>query len=252
MNLTKEQIDIVQSSGDIKINAVAGSGKTTTLIEYARARPGEKILYLAFNRAVKLEAERKFAEKGASNVRVETAHSLAFSQVIKSGYTLKKDGYKTPEIVEILGLNNLDGRHTEHILANHIIAFVSYFCNSDRSRVQELNFEDVVNDPAAKQFAVNFKDEILYQTRVFLDKMNKGEVPVLHDFYLKKYQLSRPVLYYDTILFDEGQDASESMLDIFLSQKATKVIVGDSHQQIYGWRYAVNSLEKVDYPTYDL
>src|SRR6201991_4960821 len=125
MNLTKEQIAIVQSSGDIKINAVAGSGKTTTLIEYARARPGEKILYLAFNRAVKLEAERKFAEKGASNVRVETAHSLAFTQVIKGGYTLKKDGYKTPEVVEILALNNLDGRHSEHILANHITAFVS-------------------------------------------------------------------------------------------------------------------------------
>ena len=252
MNLTKEQIEIVQSSGDIKINAVAGSGKTTTLIEYARARRGEKILYLAFNRAVKLEAEKKFAERGASNVRVETAHSLAFSQVIKGGYQLKKDGYKAPEIVEILGLNNLDGRHTEHILANHISAFVSYFCNSDRSRVQELNYADVVNDPAAKQFAINFKDEILYQTRVFLDKMNKGEVSILHDFYLKKYQLSKPILPYDTILFDEGQDASESMLDIFLSQKATKVIVGDSHQQIYGWRYAVNSLEKVDYPCFDL
>jgi superfamily I DNA/RNA helicase len=28
--------------------------------------------------------------------------------------------------------------------------------------------------------------------------------------------------------------------------------VGDGHQQIYGWRYAVNSLEKVDYPAYSL
>lgn len=30
------------------------------------------------------------------------------------------------------------------------------------------------------------------------------------------------------------------------------MIVGDSHQQIYGWRYAVNSLEKVDYPLFEL
>jgi F-box protein 18 (helicase) len=82
--------------------------------------------------------------------------------------------------------------------------------------------------------------------------MNKGEIPILHDFYLKKFQLGKPALYFDTILFDEGQDASEAMLDIFLSQQATKVIVGDSHQQIYGWRYAVNSLEKVNYPAYDL
>ena len=37
MQLTQEQINIIQSIGDIKINAVAGSGKTTTLIEYAKA-----------------------------------------------------------------------------------------------------------------------------------------------------------------------------------------------------------------------
>jgi F-box DNA helicase 1 len=251
--LTKEQIAIVSSAGDIKINAVAGSGKTTTLIEYARARPREKILYLAFNKAVKLEAEKKFAEKGVSNVRIETAHSLAFSGVVRgTNYTIKSEGYKTPEIVEILQLNNFTGKHTEYILATHINAFISYFCNSDKSKVQELNYEDVVNDPAAKQFSLNFKEEISNQTRVFLGKMNNGEIPITHDFYLKKYQVSKPTLYFDTILFDEGQDASEAMLDIFLSQKATKVIVGDSHQQIYGWRYAVNSLEKVNYTAYNL
>jgi Flp pilus assembly CpaF family ATPase len=49
MKLTQEQIDIVQSTGNIKINAVAGSGKTTTIIEYAKARPANsRILYLAF------------------------------------------------------------------------------------------------------------------------------------------------------------------------------------------------------------
>ncbi|HVU57270.1 MAG TPA: 3'-5' exonuclease, partial [Puia sp.] len=54
------------------------------------------------------------------------------------------------------------------------------------------------------------------------------------------------------ILFDEGQDASAVMLDIFMKQKATKVIVGDIHQQIYAWRHAVNSLEKTDFKTFHL
>jgi adenylate kinase len=36
MELTKEQHDIINSTGNIKINAVAGSGKTTTVIEYAK------------------------------------------------------------------------------------------------------------------------------------------------------------------------------------------------------------------------
>jgi superfamily I DNA/RNA helicase len=82
--------------------------------------------------------------------------------------------------------------------------------------------------------------------------MDTGEIDVLHDFYLKKFQLSDPELHYDYILFDEGQDASSAMLDVFLKQNATKVIVGDTHQQIYGWRYAVNSLEKADFKSYKL
>jgi len=78
MEFTKEQDDIIHSTGNIKINAVAGSGKTTTVIEYARSRPPKsRILYLAFNKSVKLEATKKFTEKGITNVKVETAHSLA-------------------------------------------------------------------------------------------------------------------------------------------------------------------------------
>jgi F-box protein 18 (helicase) len=251
--LTGEQIAIVNSTGNIKINAVAGSGKTTTLIEYARARPTERILYLAFNKAVKLEAEKKFAEKGITNVKIETAHSLAYAGVVRrSNYTIKSEGYKTPEIVELLGLNSFTGRHTEYIIATHINAFVAYFCNSSKTKVQDLDYEDVVSDPVAKQFVHTFKQQIAQLTRIFLAKMNKGEIPITHDFYLKKFQLGKPSLPFDTILFDEGQDASEAMLNVFLSQKATKVIVGDQHQQIYGWRYAINSLEKVDYPTYHL
>ena len=58
LSLTPEQEAILQSTGDIRINAVAGSGKTTTIIEYARTRPaGSRIMYLAFNRSVKMEAE---------------------------------------------------------------------------------------------------------------------------------------------------------------------------------------------------
>ncbi|MEZ4690574.1 MAG: hypothetical protein R3A12_10480 [Ignavibacteria bacterium] len=70
------------------------------------------------------------------------------------------------------------------------------------------------------------------QTRLFLAKMNSGEIEITHDFYLKKFQLSEPVLNFDYILFDEGQDASAAMLDIFFKRDAVKVIVGDTHQRI--------------------
>lgn len=254
MHLTTEQLSIINSTGDIKINAVAGSGKTTTIIEYAKARPAtSKILYLAFNKSVKLEAQKKFVEQGLHNVKVETAHSLAYREIVfRYNYRVKANGYKTHEIVDILGLQNTGDKHAEYIAANHINKFVAYFCNSDKQKVQELNYRDVVFDQEAKAFVSSAYAYIEKQTRQFLAKMDKGEIEITHDFYLKKFQLSNPRLYFDYILFDEGQDASPAMLDVFFKQSATKVIVGDTHQQIYGWRFAVNSLEKANFKTYNL
>lgn len=254
MKLTPEQIAIINSSGDIKINAVAGSGKTTTVIEYAKARPANsRILYLAFNKSVKMEAIKKFSSAGLQNVTVETAHSLAYKHIVfNHNYQVKAQGYKTNEIVELLQLQGDTQKLTKYVIANHINKFIAYFCNSDKQKVQELNYLETVTDPLAQNFVSTFYQYILAQTRLLLGKMNNGEIEITHDFYLKKFQLENPVLPYDYILFDEGQDASPAMLDVFFKQNATKVIVGDTHQQIYSWRYAVNSLEKADYKTFQL
>ncbi|MEP6949805.1 MAG: UvrD-helicase domain-containing protein [Ginsengibacter sp.] len=254
MELTPEQHAIINSTGNIKINAVAGSGKTTTVIEYAKARPNDsKILYLAFNRSVKLEAVKKFADKGLHNVKVETAHSLAYKHVVfNHNYKIRPQGYKTNEIAELLNVQGNGEKHIEYVLANHINKFTAYFCNSDKQKVQDLNYLDTVYGSKAKKFVTSFYSYIERQSRLLLSKMDKGEIEITHDFYLKKFQLSNPKLNYDYILFDEGQDASQAMLDVFFKQNATKVIVGDTHQQIYGWRHAINSLEKVDFNTYNL
>lgn len=254
MQLTKEQYDIIHSTGNIKINAVAGSGKTTTIIEYAKARPKScRILYLAFNKSVKLEAIRKFADKGVKNVRVETAHSIAYRHVVfANNYRVKAAGYKTHEIAELLGLEGNGEKHAKYIVANHINKFITYFCNSEKARVQDLNYLELVSDSKARTFVSTFYKYIEKKTRLLLSMMNKGKIEITHDFYLKKFQLSNPKLQYDYILFDEGQDASAAMLSVFLKQKCTKVIVGDTHQQIYSWRFAVNSLEKADFNTFNL
>jgi len=254
MELTREQYAIINSRGNIKINAVAGSGKTTTVVEYARARPKtSKILYLAFNKSVKQEAKRRFSAIGLNNVKVETAHSLAYKHVVfKNQYRVRHQGYKTHEIVGLLGLTGNGEKHAEYIVANHINKFISYFCNSEKQKIRELNYLDVVTDEKAKTFVTTFYDYIEKKTRFLLSKMDKGEIEVTHDFYLKKFQLENPILNFDYILFDEGQDASAVMLAVFLKQKATKVIVGDIHQQIYGWRFAVNALENATFKTYKL
>lgn len=254
MEFTKEQYEIINSTGNIKINAVAGSGKTTTIIEYARTRPkNSKILYLAFNKSVKLEAVKKFADNGIQNVKVETAHSLAYKHIVfKHGYKVRPHGYKANEIAELLHLQVSGEKHAKYIVANHINKFIAYFCNSDKQKVQELDYLDVVSDSKAKAFVTTFYKYIESQARQLLSRMDKKEIDITHDFYLKKFQLSNPDLDFDYILFDEAQDASPAMLDIFLKQKAGKVIVGDTHQQIYSWRFAINSLEKANFNTFNL
>lgn len=254
IKLTDEQIDIINSTGNIKINAVAGSGKTTTIIEYARSRPANsKILYLAFNKAVKLEAVRKFADCSITNVRIETAHSLAYRHIVfRHGYKVRAQGYKISEIVDILSLKGNGEKHTEHIIANHIGKFLACFCNSAERSLIEVDYLGTVFDKKARTFVTNNYKYIEAQAKRFFRKMDDGEIEITHDFYLKKFQLSDPQLDFDYILFDEGQDASAAMLDIFFRQAATRVIVGDTHQQIYSWRYAVNSLEQADYKTYHL
>jgi superfamily I DNA/RNA helicase/predicted RNA-binding Zn-ribbon protein involved in translation (DUF1610 family) len=254
MQLTSEQIKILNSTGNIKINAIAGSGKTTTIVEYAKTRPANsKILYLAFNRTVRQEAERKFAAANLPNVYVATAHSLAYRYVIqKNNYKVRDKEYSTFEIVQLLGLKSSGEKHIEYIIASHIAKFISYFCNSNKTKVNELDYRKVISDSKAKFIVEQNYHYIEKQVRVMLAMMNSGKIDITHDFYLKKFQLSQPKLAYDYILFDEGQDASEAMLDVFLRQNAAKIIVGDTCQQIYSWRFAVNSLENTPFKNFNL
>jgi F-box protein, helicase, 18 len=254
MRFTDEQEAILSSTGDIKINAVAGSGKTTVLIEYAkRQKAGSRILYLAFNRSVRAEAQKRFAEQGLRNVDVHTAHSLAFRNIVAPlGYEIST-GYKIHDVINLLGITQF-GRdiHSGYIIAGHVLKFTGMFCNSAKSKVQELDYLSTVSDKNARAAVKRYYDLIEKGTRLFLAKMDRKEIASSHDFYLKKFQLSRPELGYDVILFDEGQDASPVMLDIFMFQKAKKVIVGDVYQQIYGWRHAINALKQVDFANYPL
>ncbi|EOJ4815390.1 UvrD-helicase domain-containing protein, partial [Escherichia coli] len=71
-----------------------------------------------------------------------------------------------------------------------------------------------------------------------------GTFPVTHDTYLKLFQLSGADLSHrwDTILFDEAQDANPVTTALVLGQKCRVVLVGDCYQQIYRFRGANNAL----------
>lgn len=264
MQYTAEQKVIISATGNIKINAVAGSGKTSTLLGYAAARPkSQKGLYLAFNKTVKTEARERFTKAGLARIRVETAHSLAYAHIVRgSSYQVRHQGYRPYDLAQLLDLENCPeaqaaggGHKTRtfaYILGSHVARVLAAFCNSAVPTVKDLNYPATVEEPRAKAFADTHAELIERKTRKLLKLLNEGRIGITHDFYLKKFQLECPLLDYDYILFDEAQDASGSMLDWFLRQRGTKIIVGDTHQQIYAWRGAVNSLEAVDFPTLPL
>lgn len=76
MDFTEEQkaiFDFVaHGSGHGIIDAVAGAGKTTTIMECARYIPEDATaLFCAFNNSIAGEIRRKFQKRGMSNIVVK-------------------------------------------------------------------------------------------------------------------------------------------------------------------------------------
>ena len=65
-------VDLFLAGGNLRIDACAGTGKTTTLRLLAESKPGRG-LYLAFNRAIALEAQQRFP----AHVKCATTYSVA-------------------------------------------------------------------------------------------------------------------------------------------------------------------------------
>ncbi|MGM0442702.1 MAG: UvrD-helicase domain-containing protein [Fibrobacterota bacterium] len=254
MQLTEEQKRIHPDAGNLRVIAVAGSGKTTALINYARhCDRAARILYLAFNRTVRREGQEKFSAAGLSNVTVQTAHSLAYAEIIyRGGYILghHSAGMLLQRFFD--GADHLD--ETDALaLAGHLNEYIRLFCSSTCRRVEEVDYLGQITDEQTRDFVKAHFPALTLAVRRVLSAMKLKYLPVTHDFYLKLYQLQEPRLAYDYILFDEGQDASPVMLDIIQRQEhAVRVIAGDPHQQIYAWRNAVNAMHRFSFPPYNL
>lgn len=81
MEFSKEQNDIFDYAQhgilNIMVHAVAGAGKTTTLVECAnRIKSDKKIMMLAHNRSTRDTLIEK--TEGKNNIKVYTLHSLAY------------------------------------------------------------------------------------------------------------------------------------------------------------------------------
>lgn len=78
VNYTDEQRAAIECDAQfVVVDAKAGTGKTTTAVGIAQARPNKRILYMAFNKTAQMDAQERFGRN--SNVECRTTHSLAWS-----------------------------------------------------------------------------------------------------------------------------------------------------------------------------
>lgn len=263
MILTKEQENIVNSSLEsFKINAVAGSGKTTTLLLYAQKNPHLKILYLAYNKSLQISILEKLNTFKIQNLHTSTIHSLAYNKTRAFDYSLTNE--LKPHILDrFLSYYELDNNQKTFYASNLYLAvlkdLVNFYCNSSL-----INIDEKLIDAFIKQsdFEAQYlelinkkKSKLLEHLKAVLGAMKRKEIEATHDFYLKMYYLSKNLskdINYDLILIDEAQDISDVMIAIVENFGKKRVYVGDSFQQIYSFRYATNALFKIDLPAYNL
>lgn len=248
MKPTHEQvacIDAFQRGDNLKINAFAGTGKTTTLKGLSVSDKGRQSgLYVAFNKAIAVEAASKFP----SAVTCKTAHSLAYHAVGKH-YRHRLTRFTHHHIISLLDLNSKHHMLSAGAMAFAVLDTVNRFCQSELPRITlecvPARSVDEFNNPD-NQLQAGLQIIKCAQNVWQAMKDKRQTFPITHDVYLKLWQLTKPSLQSDYILFDEAQDASPVMLDVIQSQKDSQIIcVGDPYQQIYSWRGAVNAMEQI-------
>ena len=77
-------IDAARQRHNILVEAIAGSGKTTTILEMARTLPDVSILQVTYNKSLKDEVRQK--AKGLDNLLIHTYHSFARACFDVDGY----------------------------------------------------------------------------------------------------------------------------------------------------------------------
>lgn len=242
-------IEAFATGDDLVIQAGAGTGKTSTLRMLAESAPRRRGLYVAFNRAIANDAKASFPR----NVQAATAHSLAF-RAVGHQYRDRLDGPRVParlaaQYLGIIGPMQLGSDVpilAPQQTARIAMGTVARFARSADPEPHAGHIPPVTKfDTPAQRHAL--AAEILPLARkAWADvTATRGRLKFTHDHYLKIWQLSRPILPCEFVLFDEAQDADPVVASIIGNQpNAQRIVVGDSAQAIYEWRGAINAMEK--------
>lgn len=278
MQLTREQ-DIaartVQNGENLKLNAFAGAGKTSTLVVMAQALAPKRGLYLAFNKGIANEARSKMP----SNVQCRTFHSMAYGampdwmmkrfkeremhindfckkfKLSTIRYEANVETYQKKSsrsaVITMEQTKKISGYKVKRLIDLSLNAFLASTDDHPSSHhAREAIEADLPELRKQNSFVYeNLVSEITpiiqYLWADYSSPEGQLAIGGNHNVYLKYWSVSNPTIDFDFVLFDEAQDADGLMLQILSKQSCQVIYVGDKHQQIYAWRGAVNALDKI-------
>lgn len=279
MDFTEEQKKVFNfvkyDSNHGIIDAVAGSGKTTTIIESASyINSNNKILFCAFNRSIRKEIQNKFVEKKLDHIVVKTMHALGFD-ILKSNSKIKYnfDNGKYKKIVEefikknpqnlinsILKANKIESIPTNKNETEQLKKFLYYLkkvlhdintkyrltltkgsLDDFRSLVVHFNIFGEIK-MSSKSFEKEL--EFYFEANEYILREGNQLSTTQHiiDYsdmlYLPYKWKLYPITKFDLLFVDECQDLSNSQIAVALKyvKKEGRILsVGDPYQSIYGF-----------------
>lgn len=252
-------IELFNEGANLLGNAYAGTGKTSTSVMMAESTNRSGV-YVAFNKSIAVDAASKFP----ANVSCSTAHSLAYRSIIRQGFSNDKMGAKVnggvlAQLMNIGGMTLAKKDGSTAVLGPRAVGTLvaDTILNWQRSAARMIAHVHIPrNSGVLTQLDDDSHDKL--ETFVFRaanmawEKMrdpNNTAWPLGHDGYLKLWAMDRPQLaapgtdaFSGFVMLDEAQDTNGVLLQVMRDQECQVIAVGDRHQQIYGWRGAINAM----------
>lgn len=245
----KAVFDFVQTgAGSAIVGAVAGSGKTTTIVQAVKLIPKDQsVLMLAFNKSI---AEELNVRINLPNVEVKTFHSLGFAAYRSvHGAKVKMDNNKLFRLIDDL-VNNSDLTPIEKAGLGYVSKIVklgksmgigtSILENTEENWWNLIEHHDVGGRDEGVDLGAILPicQEILFRSnnmKYLIDFDDMIYSPVQQNLRFKKY---------DWVFVDEAQDCSATqrwILNALMKPSSRLIAVGDACQAIYGFRGADSS-----------
>lgn len=240
---------ISNGSGSAVIEAVAGAGKTTTLVEGLRRTTGT-VGFCAFNKAIADEIADRVAPLGlGTRIKTSTLHSFGNSALRSAFPKTKLDRRKLSILSEQL-FEKPWGRQfaaTAASMAKQV--GIGVICPIDDIREWMHMIDHYSLQDSLPRF-VKLEDGI--KDAIKLLKASNRNCSKMIDFddmvYIPVLQKLR-VKQYDWVFVDEAQDTNlvrRELVKLMLAPNGRLVAVGDSHQAIYGFTGAdCESMENI-------